>query len=188
MCRLRWQMADSTDGWAWWLYRDPPAEPSFLTADPGHRGPGRPCPCAEPCHSTGYQWREREKGSWGRGVSPRLEVSPHFCINPSYGLSVDAALQSHRPRDRQAESAPAKLGVGAGAAAGNFLRKIPRALPVHPHQFLGTWGHTDREASHQEEEASLDDAPSRPLADALRGREQAQAGPRSAPSVGPGGP
>lgn len=106
----------------------------------------------------------------GKRSQSRARSQPHppFCINPSYGLSVDAALQSHRPRDGQAESAPAKLGVGAGAAAGNFLRKIPRALPVHPHQFLGTWGHTDREASHQEE-VSLGDAPSPPLADALRG-------------------
>lgn len=51
-----------------------------------------------------------------------------------------------------------ELGPGQRQRQEFFSGRSPWALPVHPHQLLGTWGHTDREAGHKGE-ASLDHIP-----------------------------
>lgn len=135
------------------LYREPPAWLSFLEGDPG---PGEGLGgrlCSESCPRTSYQQGQRGKDS-GDGESIQEKSDPSlFCIKSSYGLSADTGPG----RGKERESLPS-LESGPGQLQEVFSGRSPWALPVHPHQLLGTWGHTDREAGHKGE-SSLDNIP-----------------------------
>lgn len=54
-----------------------------------------------------------------------------FCIHCSHSLGIDIAVQSHKPWE-------SSFGLGQGQLPEVFSRRSPWALPVHPHQLLGT--------------------------------------------------